>query len=296
VGAQNFAADKMSTHEGPDLALVADDSTSREDQATLAFTSYGVTVRAEVPSHDFGLDLRSYLSPQVTLLDPSPGPADVSFLRRNGDGRYILRVDGKDIGRSSDLEIGLWSTANAIHYLIAMRAPLLFVHAGVVEAGGKAIVIPGRSHSGKSSLTAALVERGCGYLSDEYAVITREGRLLPFSMPIRLRSDTGQRFLHHGNGNGHKGLPCAGVIVTRFLEGSTWSPARLSPGLTAMRLLAHAMTARVRPEPALEALRALATTAIGYEGVRGEAGPTADAILSLLESQLAGELQQGGRT
>lgn len=52
---------------------------------------------------------------------------------------------------------------------------MTFVHSGVVEFDRRAIVFPGKSRYGKSTMVAALVEAGCRYLSDEYAVISPEG-------------------------------------------------------------------------------------------------------------------------
>src|SRR5262249_38532870 len=46
----------------------------------------------------------------------------------------------------------------------------VFVHAGVVGWQGRAILIPGKSYSGKSTLVAALLRCGATYYSDEFAV------------------------------------------------------------------------------------------------------------------------------
>ena len=56
----------------------------------------------------------------------------------------------------------------------------VFVHAGVVGWKGHAIVIPGRSRSGKTTLVAELVKAGAEYYSDEFAVLDAEGRVHPF--------------------------------------------------------------------------------------------------------------------
>lgn len=45
------------------------------------------------------------------------------------------------------------------------------LHSGAVARGGKGILFPGRSGSGKSSMTLSLVCKGYNYLSDELAVI-----------------------------------------------------------------------------------------------------------------------------
>ena len=52
----------------------------------------------------------------------------------------------------------------------------VFVHAGAVGWNGRAIVLPGQTRSGKTTLVAALVRAGATYYSDEYAVIDTQGR------------------------------------------------------------------------------------------------------------------------
>ena len=53
------------------------------------------------------------------------------------------------------------------------------VHASCVAIGGRAVLIAGRSGSGKSDLALRLVDRGARLVSDDYTVITpSDGRLL----------------------------------------------------------------------------------------------------------------------
>src|SRR5438045_8281052 len=65
----------------------------------------------------------------------------------------------------------------------------VFVHAGVVGWKGKAIVIPGRSYSGKSTLVSELVKAGATYYSDDYAVFDARGRVYPFPKPLEMRDE-----------------------------------------------------------------------------------------------------------
>src|SRR6266852_1979709 len=58
-------------------------------------------------------------------------------------------------------------------YLAQAARQRLFVHAGVVAWKGRAIVIPGRSQSGKTTLVRAFLQAGASYYSDEYAVFDR---------------------------------------------------------------------------------------------------------------------------
>jgi serine kinase of HPr protein (carbohydrate metabolism regulator) len=69
-----------------------------------------------------------------------------------------------------------------VEFDIAVRArSALFVHAGVVAWRGRAVLIPGASNAGKSTLVAELVRRGATYYSDEYAAIDAAGRVHPYA-------------------------------------------------------------------------------------------------------------------
>lgn len=65
----------------------------------------------------------------------------------------------------------------------------LIIHAAVLAKDGKALILPGRPGSGKSTLTAVLVQRGWRLLSDEHAIIdTRTGLLIAAPRPISLKN------------------------------------------------------------------------------------------------------------
>jgi hypothetical protein len=68
----------------------------------------------------------------------------------------------------------------------------LRVHAGVVASRhGDGVLILGDPGSGKTTLVAALVQDGFGYLSDEAGVIDPESGLVhPFPRPLRFKEGT----------------------------------------------------------------------------------------------------------
>jgi HprK-related kinase A len=83
------------------------------------------------------------------------------------------------------LEWGLnWCVSNhANHYLI--------IHAAVVEKDGYAVIMPAPPGSGKSTLCAALVNRGWRLLSDELALIrVGDGKLIPLPRPVSLKNES----------------------------------------------------------------------------------------------------------
>jgi hypothetical protein len=159
----------------------------------------------------------------------------------------------------------------------------IFVHAGVVGWRGRAIVLPGASFCGKSTLVAALVRRGATYYSDEYALFDGRGRVWPFARPLSLRTGDGtstRRFEPHTLGRvGAAPLPVGVVWLTKFSQGKRKQPESLSPGRAVLQTLAHTLTARRRPQAALTALSAAMQRATLLAGARGAADEAADWLM-----------------
>jgi hypothetical protein len=189
------------------------------------------------------------------------------------------------VARTRDLDAILEILERELQLYVAEHARRrVFVHAAVVGWRGRAIVIPGRSESGKTTLVKALVEAGATYYSDEYAVLDERGRVHPFSKPMSVRrnGDRGARELFPEDLSGMSGvkaLPVGLVIATSYQEGSRWRPRQLLPGRAVMALLAHTVPLRRKPERALSTLRQVVADALVLKGVRGEAGEVAGAIL-----------------
>ncbi len=75
-----------------------------------------------------------------------------------------------------------WCIANVAHqYLI--------IHAAIIEKDGQGLIMPGTPGSGKSTLCAALVNRGWRLLSDEMALLSLEdGLIYPAPRPVSLKN------------------------------------------------------------------------------------------------------------
>ncbi|MDQ7844516.1 MAG: hypothetical protein QN117_05990 [Armatimonadota bacterium] len=68
---------------------------------------------------------------------------------------------------------------------------LLFVHAAAVEFGGRGYLLVGPPGAGKTAITALLVGRGAGYLSDEVALLDPgTGLVHPFTLPLAVKPPT----------------------------------------------------------------------------------------------------------
>jgi len=67
----------------------------------------------------------------------------------------------------------------------------LIIHAAVIEKSGHAVIMPAPPGSGKSTLTAALIQEGWRLLSDELTIIDIEkGCVTPFPRPVSLKNQS----------------------------------------------------------------------------------------------------------
>jgi Rps23 Pro-64 3,4-dihydroxylase Tpa1-like proline 4-hydroxylase len=181
---------------------------------------------------------------------------------------------------------------SAIDEAVALNSSAgLFIHAGVVGWRGRAIVIPGRSMTGKSTLVAALVRRGATYYSDEFAVLDREGRVHPYArMPV-FRSAPDREPDGHpeiAREAGRAPLPVSLIVSTTHREGATWRPRVLRGARAVLPLIDNTLLARMQPEQTVHLAAKLAPTAVTLEGVRPDADVAAARILEFLDAMVDG--------
>lgn len=212
---------------------------------------------------------------------------------RNGIRRLnLLYGDDVRLARSPDLDSVFETFESDLRLFVAELAKhRVFVHAGVVGWKGKAIVIPGRSYSGKSTLVAELVRAGATYYSDEYAVLDSRGRVHPFAKPIELREEgefrqTKVSVSDLGGHSGTRPLPVGLVLMTQFKNGARWRPRQLTAGNGVLEMLYNTVSARRNPERALATLQRVTSQAEVLKGVRGDARKVVAAVLERVETQI----------
>jgi hypothetical protein len=205
---------------------------------------------------------------------------------RPGQRQFHLAYSDFDrIARSRELSDVLEALASDLQLYVAEHAKRhIFIHAGVVGWRGRAIVIPGSSMSGKSTLVEALVRAGAEYYSDEYAVLDAAGRVHPFpKLPQRRDPETFRQTAFTvesvGGTMGTRPLPVGTVIISQYSPAATWRPRPLSAGRGVLAMMAHAVAARHAPERVLPTLTQLAHRAVILKGSRGEAQQLVSALL-----------------
>lgn len=262
--------------------------------AGISIKSYGVSVG--IRTNDASL-LDGLIERLPPVWRPSPsmvverlysvfmgGPAARANVRRFN----LLYGDLERLVRSVDAEQVYNALESDLQLYVAERAlGRTFIHAGVVGWKGKAIVMPGQSFSGKSTLTRELMRAGARFYSDEYAVLDARGRVHPFHRPLQLREQGTTRQTRHtveslGGERGTKPLPVGLVVMSEYRSGARWRPRRLSAGQGALAMMLHSVSARRQPDAVLETLRQVVIRAPVVKGTRGEAAEVVDSILKLL--------------
>jgi hypothetical protein len=174
---------------------------------------------------------------------------------------------------------------------VAARSPRrLFVHAGVVAWQGRAIVLPGESRAGKTTLVRALLEAGATYLSDEYAVFDRRGAVHPYPQPLGVRSDDHPFQEDHdpvrlGHAVATAAMPVGLVAVTAHVPEGAWHAAPVTRGRAVVEMLVHTASAAHNPARAMAFLDVALGPARCLVGERGEAAEAVDHLLAHLEGR-----------
>ena len=196
---------------------------------------------------------------------------------------HLLYDNEREVGRTDDLEEIAARFQAFLHIHIAEHSPnRTFLHAGAVGWRGRAIVLPGRTGAGKTTLTAELVRAGASYLSDDFAPIDNRGRVHPFPKPLAIRENGETRELSaeaFGGQQRRLALPVGLVVLSSYAEGRHFRPRSLSPGRAVIELLKTTASARRDPMRAFERLSRIAQQAPVLRGARGDAAEAAEIIL-----------------
>lgn len=248
------------------------------------FSGFGGMARVSAPDWVDLADLTPWMAPEVVGAPGADGPADVA-LAPSARG-YRVMLGERWFGPYDDPDKTLRGLASGIHYVIGRRSPMTFIHAGAVEVDGSALVFPGASGYGKSTLVTRLVDEGCGYLSDEWAVLSSEGTVFPLSKPIRLRGTTSDSYVRPRGVSTPGGFSCAAFVFTRFRPAARWDPQPITPGQAVLRAIPSTVRCSAAPDQTLEALTRATRRAVCVRSRRGEDGePSTATLRELLASR-----------
>ena len=265
----------------------------RVNETEMAFEAYGVRLAVAAAEEQVLERVRRFVPPGAEPCPPETVECRFSLVR--GElGTYSIHRNGSRLNgtKSLQLDVALELLDSQIRIYLGRRAPdAIFIHAGAVSHRGVAVVMPGMSFAGKTTLVAALVRAGALYYSDEFAVIDREGFVNPYPKPLSVRTDgwmqIDQTVESHGGVTGEGRVPLGMIVITSYRADAEWSPQQRSQGAGAMALLANAVPARERSQEVMEVVSRAAEGALVIESDRAEADAIAPLLLQELERRAA---------
>jgi len=264
--------------------------------AGICFRAHGVSVGVRVNELGTLELLRACLPPGSRREEIGRVPRLYSFYlnrgpQRKGIRRFHTLFGDHQILYRSENELDLYEEfeKDVDSFVAQTSTTRFFVHAGVVGWSGKAIVIPGRSFTGKTTLVTEFLRVGATYYSDEFAVFDKNGYVHPFDRPLGVRLDsTGRqtkRTAHEfASRVGKEPLPLGLMIVTRYKKSASWRPQSTSFGRGVLHLLGNSLSARANPTHALSVLTRTNEGARILRGVRGEAVEVVRSVQRMLET------------
>ncbi len=225
----------------------------------------GAVVALTLPDDDATLDaeLRRRWPPAgLRRTEVAPGAEPVSRLQLGGTS-----TAGWDRLES---DLGLFAAERV--------ADRVAVHAALAVVDGRAIVLPGRSFTGKTTLGVALGAAGAVLASDEYALVDpATGLVTGWPRPARIRLGAGDSRREPVAGP----IPPTPVALVALLrhdaghgEDPAVTPERVSRADAVVRILDETVCARSRPEASLDAALHLSAAEV-VAGRRGEAAAAA---------------------
>ena len=164
-------------------------------RGTLALDLGGVTVSFRSRHHrvarwlDTVYPAHTCVTPGTRVVDCPVSADAVRWHWRVGRPKTRFRFDGTEPFEPVPYAHAPAMVEWGLNWAIAQRAHWdLMIHAATLQRDGRALILPGRPGTGKSTLAAGLLQAGWQLLSDEFALVSlRDGRLYPLWRPISLK-------------------------------------------------------------------------------------------------------------
>ncbi len=251
--------------------------------------AFGSTIRSEAECGEAFAILNSYIFPSLPRIEASANQPDISIHVGQIGDEFRLSVNGVVAASAVRPILLVPSMISALDAVVIQRLRTLHaVHAGAVKLGNHALLLPGASHAGKSSLVAELLKRGATYLSDEYALIDSKGCVHSYPRPLLLRNGKPDQFpLLPAECDAliaDEPVPVRWILSLRYQAAGSWQIAIVPQSLAMLDLLRNTPHALAESPDMVPSFRQAVAQATCYSGTRNEASHAAGEIFRLVES------------
>lgn len=255
------------------------------------FISFGVAIRFE--SRNARLLEKAIKTANKALignLKPTQKPPEHTFVfGRNKELGTFVEHNGSIVAEN-EIERGVFKYFDSyLRVRIGEYCPdRVFVHSGAVGINGKALLIPGNSFSGKSTLVLELVKLGAEYFSDEFAILDKHGRVHPYARPINMRTTDGKYRPYtvdvsdKADLKKRKPLPVGAVLFTSYKANAPFRPKRLSPAEGIMTIAPYTLPILVNPAYSIQVLHEVMNGALIVKSKRTHAPRFGEKLLQYL--------------
>jgi hypothetical protein len=266
----------------------------------LGGTAYGRRFELTIPAWFHDAVTARLVGTRWDLADGDP-EATWRLRHRPGAGWQAMR-DGRPLSGAEGPDGAVERLVADIERWIAMTSTdVVFLHAGVVSRRGRALVLPGSRLAGRTTLVAALVRSGAGYLSDLYAVLDEDGRVHPYPRPLPLGrpATPGPYGGPHALATGPP--PDAppidiGMVARLAYHPGGWRAEPLTRGQATLALIDAAVTGEARTAEVAAVATAAVRGAVAMAGTRGDAGTAARRLLDLMDAAFPASGHGAGHT
>lgn len=252
----------------------------------LRVCAYGCNLQVEAPNGEVLEVVDRHLLPGLPRVAEFEGEPDaVARLRAVEGGLELVAEGGARVFAPSVMQMLQFLIRELDDTVIRCLRGWFAVHAGTVGWRGRALLIPGVSHAGKSSLVAALLRRGATYYSDEYAMIDAEGMVHPYPRPVLLRyGGPYQEPMLPTALNakaGQEPAPVGWIFKVQYAAGGVWNVEPMEQSGAVFALLQNTPHLLADAPEMMTYFQRAVQSAQGFHGERGEAGDAAERILQI---------------
>ncbi len=212
------------------------------------------------------------------------------------DGGYDLIADGISCAFSPTATSMMQFLIRVLDDAVIRNLRNLYaVHAGTVVWNGRAILLPGMSHAGKSSLVVELLRRGATYYSDEYALIDSRGQIHPYPRPVLVRN--GRAFQQPVLPDewqapvGREPVTAGWIFLVNYRAGGAWKVEPMEQSEAVFALLKNTPHVLAESHELLSFFHRAVLGVKGFSGERSEAGEAAERILELVDTPGSGAMR-----
>jgi hypothetical protein len=233
--------------------------------------------------------LDRYIFPSLPRRSAGEGDPDIFIRIAQASGQFRLLVNNAFVASAPVVVKLVPSLIRVLDDAVIQRLKALHaVHAGAVLWRGRVLLLPGVTHSGKSSLVAELLRHGATYFSDEYALIDREGRVHPYPRPLLLRHGRPEQVPVLAEecdaAVGHAPAPVGWVLSLMYESAGAWSVTPVPQSMATLNLLQNTPHVLADSPDMVSAFQCAVAGADCYTGRRADAVDAADQIVRMLES------------